>query len=362
MTTHGATHYVFLIPLAIGIAFVSASCNRPTVARYDRTTTIMVRELFRAVRLQQHETAIDKLNRLQNLTPDNLLIPSLLKIESENQRLAQIAGYMDRGEFDAALRDFDDMVKRQGLSDHLHAERDKVEVLSAVAQYRKQLPFRDAERAKTAVWNLPLPERVGISNRLYRQWREQQIQMANELAARDRAHLIRELTYELDMALLQNPDIWPTIIAQMGTLEVDAEIYDRWLHGFGQQPGSAAMRQDQSKPPDGLATVDSSVQSAVTYYRQERFPAQNSSWREITPSSFVGSLAAIDARIASGEIVAGLRELQNLLEYLPWFHPRTTLAILEQQCRRDGNTSPLEPNVYSVLTHLYRLRNSDGKP
>ena len=161
MSNHAAKYRFLLNLSAIAITLASASCNQASPARYDRTTSIIVKELFRAIHLQQHELAIDKLSRLQELKPDCSMIPPLIKIENENRLMSKVIGLLEANNFAAALREFDETVKRQGISDHLLQERGKIEFLSTVIRYQEQLPFQTAVLAQqdlSAHQDFPVPQ------------------------------------------------------------------------------------------------------------------------------------------------------------------------------------------------------------
>lgn len=325
----------------IGVSLLG--CRRETdvnpeqLDRQSRRIQLLT-DAFSALNKQQHELAITRLEKLEESQCAN----NLVRLEQQNIAIDTVSARLAEGDLVGAEVALNEVIVRTGSTPQIIRTRNQIQGLARIREYKRLLPFDEAERAAEEVARLAKPE-VFDNNISYGKWLGTQHRMLQQLIRTERLRVTAEILNELDLALVKGQDSnIQNLYAQLRVVNPN-------------HPLSAAVLA----PPESTKDIDPTTFDLICFiqarYRgTKRHAKVLSLYQNRKPASLCGEYLKADAAIAAGDMTGALLRLREIETFAGGMDSSRLRVPLNRMINRVSVKAT--PSLPSILEVLYQLQ------
>ncbi len=354
-----------LLGAFIVITVFLTGCNQARrTLRVQRQKSVLIKELYDAVRNQDHRIALNKLERVGELDIEPTFIHHLSRRKTDDFAVFELSGLLDSGSTIKALEYIDNQIDLGGPSPRLINSRKFVDHLRHLEVYLTKKPYDRIKDAESALSELP--DETGFQTRsaVYERFIQKEKAELARLKREETARLILELMREIDIALVTGSNLEPLIIAQLRTLDSEFDASDNWLALMSGVSNKLVLEAVETIIPRSqshrLVRNHEDAARELALFRLAQIDpnkAHDGNLRSLVstqPSSFAGALITINDQISSGNYLPAFTQLSEVIRLIPGLKP-VTIPIAREYMRRE--LLDITPSVHGILHHLYYIQN-----
>lgn len=212
--------YISLACILLSLLLLSGCGNREDV-QYDNTRTQLLRRLFDNLTRGESDQALRDIERLRTLTDPTPFYRQVEEHERIRKQLAGAAQAIRNGNPDEALPILRRLDQRFPDTEAVQKARLNCRALNALQNTVRELPASWAEQQQAALAKLK-PYRDTLAEiSVFQKWHDKQQKRLAQMKQREHAEARRQLSNELDFAIVSHRKAAPLVLAQLAAVNAD---------------------------------------------------------------------------------------------------------------------------------------------
>ena len=358
---------IYLI-LAFTLIIGTYRSSGEEIASYDRMKTVFISQLFRAVKQKNYVVALEKLDRLRELSTSSVTLGNLRYELQKNIAIEKARIVLHQGSYPTALKVLDDAVVGNPQGDGLASAYNTIQGLVLMKTYLEGIPYPGSEEMQHAFSKLPIPNLFAGSSNFYKSWYKEQKNRLETLIHQEKKRLLRELIDELDVALSTSSENQWLLVIQLVLLLKDEDMpmsqLDTLIRGFDTSDFASSYTDltNELKITDKslLSGEENRLIDLILYSIYQKGKKEK---KRIIPASLdtrklstiSGVILRIENSFTMGNFFTALGDFTRLFRLLHQFDGRGIYnGILNKYLKND--LAPTSPSLHSVLFHLYYVQ------
>lgn len=211
-----------LFVLLFLIAIIPSCSKNSNIPEPPHLKTQLVSELFAALRQENWEAALGKINRIREISPDDAALSGIEIITKNNLTIQESQKKLDKGDIEGAIKIINDFTEKNGQTVEL---RDAIRELNTLKEIRTLTESVADEEDSIRLAYSTAKLNKAISN--YPEARELQtfadhnITRIQDLKNKERLVGLEDLRADIDIAWFKNREIVDTLIAMFEAISPD---------------------------------------------------------------------------------------------------------------------------------------------